>query len=589
MKSWQNNILLNNLFLAQNNEIKKDLTNKNILMKNSSFDSSFNSVQSINTNLSYLKKEYKNINNHIILAIVRASRSIRVSRDHLRFIRILKILNLICYSKAAAAKQQEELINTGGNAVLANKEISIAQLASLKKFKLIIKLFSKNFTAACIGNKTHSIAIGSSCSKAGLETSNLNYSNSNLSKAGQYLKILNSNLLLRNRKFDLLRSNLAVILKKRIKTFSEIFSAAAILQQHTYTENNYKNLPNKNYIISQYLQNYIQTKLNLNKYKGCCSKAATRVSYNKIIGYKFKNNYNNNFKKNPTCFLGAAANTIYFNGAETYKLLYIFFKSMYCLISKPVFKYTNDKIIIQLFYYLNIPRKKIYRLFSIFYINSIKKKWSTSLVCSANNKKNKDSSNLVTSCSAAKIRFLSNKIYIRLRVRKAISRLKNKINLNLLFKLRKLSLNKIFDNKFKLICEILSNSFNRPVELQLTRLHHPYHDSNILVNILALNLKNKRKKASILLQKIFSKNPVKDLNDPNLISANSIPAFLSGLNIKISGRLMGESIIPRRTTKIFGKGASATGKVNYLDAARITHKNRKGAYTIKITSGQNFF
>ncbi len=241
MKSWQNNILLSNLFLAQNNEIKKDLTNKNILMKNSSFDSSFNSVQSINTNLSYLKKEYNLINNHIILAIVRASRSIRISRDHLRFIRILKFLNLTCYSKAAAASQ-EELINTGVDAVLANKELSIAQLASLKKFKLIIKLFSKNYTA-----------------------SNLNFSNSNLSlpKAGQYKKILNSNLLLRNRKFDLLRSNLAVILTKRIKTFSEIFSAAAILQQHTHTENNCKNLPYKNYIISQYLQNYMQTKLSL--------------------------------------------------------------------------------------------------------------------------------------------------------------------------------------------------------------------------------------------------------------------------------------------------------------------------------------
>src|SRR6266581_1762560 len=189
-------------------------------MKNSSFDSSFNSVQSINTNLSYLKKEYNLINNHIILAIVRASRSIRISRDHLRFIRILKFLNLTCYSKAAAASQ-EELINTGVDAVLANKELSIAQLASLKKFKLIIKLFSKNYTA-----------------------SNLNFSNSNLSlpKAGQYKKILNSNLLLRNRKFDLLRSNLAVILTKRIKTFSEIFSAAAILQQHTHTENNCKNL-----------------------------------------------------------------------------------------------------------------------------------------------------------------------------------------------------------------------------------------------------------------------------------------------------------------------------------------------------------
>src|SRR6266542_2966482 len=482
MKSWQNNVLLSNLFLAQNNEIKKDLTNKNILMKNSSFDSSFNSVQSINTNLPYLKlkKENKNINNHIIFAIVRASRSIRVSRDHLRLIRIFKILNL------------NSLVKTGVDAVLANKELSIAQLASLKNFKLI----TKNFT------------------EFNLVASNLNFSNSNLSLPKTGHKILNSNLLLRNRKFDLLRSNLAVILKKRIKIFSEIFSAS--LQHSADTENDCKNLPYKNYIISQYLQNSIQTKLSLNKYKGCGF--AARVSYNKIIGYKFKSVLHNN----------------------------------------------NYKVIIQLFYYLNIPRKKIFRLFSIFYINSIKKKWLTSPVCSVNRQKNNDSSNLVTR------RFVSNKIYIRLRVRKAISRLKNKLNLNLLFKLRKLNLNKVFQNKFKLICEILSNSFNRPVELQLTRLHHPYHDSNILVNILALNLKNKRKKASILLQKIFSKNPVKDLNDPNLISPNSIPAFLSGLNIKISGRLMGESIIPRRTTKVFGKGASAIGKVNYLDAARIT-------------------
>jgi len=72
-------------------------------------------------------------------------------------------------------------------------------------------------------------------------------------------------------------------------------------------------------------------------------------------------------------------------------------------------------------------------------------------------------------------------------------------------------------------------------------------------------------------------------------TGNNLPASLSGLNIKINGRLMGEPIIPRITTKVFGKGANATGKVNYLDMARITKKNRKGAYTIKITSGQNFF
>src|SRR6266705_3157140 len=129
MKSWQNYILLNNLFLTQNNEIKKDLTNKNILMKNSSFDSSFNSV--------------KNINNNIISAIVRASRSFRVSRDHLRLIRIFKILNLNSLVAASyfVAKQSKlglaPQAQTGVDAILANKELSIAQLASLKKFKLI--------------------------------------------------------------------------------------------------------------------------------------------------------------------------------------------------------------------------------------------------------------------------------------------------------------------------------------------------------------------------------------------------------------------------------------------------------------------
>lgn len=82
---------------------------------------------------------------------------------------------------------------------------------------------------------------------------------------------------------------------------------------------------------------------------------------------------------------------------------------------------------------------------------------------------------------------------------------------------------------------------------------------------------------------------IKDLNDPALTPIKNIPAFLSGLNIKIAGRLMREPIIPRLTTKVYEKGATATGKINYLDVATKTTKNKKGAYTIKITSGQNFF
>ena len=39
-----------------------------------------------------------------------------------------------------------------------------------------------------------------------------------------------------------------------------------------------------------------------------------------------------------------------------YKFLYLSFKSMYCLISKPVFIIKSNKIIIQLFYFLLIPK-----------------------------------------------------------------------------------------------------------------------------------------------------------------------------------------------------------------------------------------
>jgi len=50
----------------------------------------------------------------------------------------------------------------------------------------------------------------------------------------------------------------------------------------------------------------------------------------------------------------------------SYKLLFYFFKSMYCLISKPVFIFTPDKVVIQLHYFLNIPKFKVFKWYSIF-------------------------------------------------------------------------------------------------------------------------------------------------------------------------------------------------------------------------------
>lgn len=356
--------------------------------------------------------------------------------------------------------------------------------------------------------------------------------------------------------------------------------------------------------------NYLKS---LSSYSPFLRKRGISINYLQNKSYFFNNKPNVNINYNIfTKNKSTGINLI--NQTYTIKLLKYFFKSIYCIISKPVFLVTPDRIIIQLFYYLNIPKYKKFRWFSIFYNKNIK---SYFMYLNRNLKYKKG-----TKFKKFKLGFfyklnIKNR-YFKFRFKKAILNLKKryfnfnkKMAKNFIFKLFCSNLNKIYNNKFKIICDILSNKFNKPVELHLTRLHYPYHDSNILVNLLAMNLKNKRKKSRVLIKKIFKKRPVKNLNN-QITSMNNFNnsninsgkkrnlnsfirpgdnniAFLSGLNIKIAGRLMREPIIPRITTKTFEKGARAPGKVNFLDNSSFTGKNKKGAFTIKISSGQNLY
>ena len=266
----------------------------------------------------------------------------------------------------------------------------------------------------------------------------------------------------------------------------------------------------------------------------------------------------------------------------SYKLLFYFFKSMYCLISKPVFIFTPDKVVIQIQYFLNIPKFKVFKWYSIFKYKQIRK-YREELI-----RKNKKRFN---GNSRYRSNFGYRKKKIHWKVTRTLIRLINKqTNVqNILFNLNKYNLFKVFSLKFKLICDILNKKFNKPVELQLIRLHKPYLDSNILVNLLSLNIKNKKFKTNVKIEKLFQKRVVKNVDDYQNKSVNSIPAFVSGIKIRIGGRLMREYMIPKISTKKYERGASSVGKVNFLDTATITKKNRKGSYTLKISSGQNFF
>jgi len=289
-----------------------------------------------------------------------------------------------------------------------------------------------------------------------------------------------------------------------------------------YNSNNLNKIP----IVNEYLKSMSNYNM---KTKGIF------IYYSKIIGYNFNTETNKLIK-------------------NIYNLLAAIFKSMYCLISKPVFVITPDKIIIHLFYYLFIPNilkfKKINRL--------------------GYRHRNKFRSNNKTKRLYRKYRQIKNKVRIKLR------------------KLSNITLNKLYPEKFKILCEILNIIFKKHVELNLIRLHYPYNDSNILVNLLGIMIN--KIKVRIILRKLFRKAVIKNLKKiTRKTKVNIIPAFLSGLTIRIAGRLLTHRPLPRQTVKITRRGASARGKINFSDVARITKKNKRGAFSITVSAGQNHF
>ena len=146
----------------------------------------------------------------------------------------------------------------------------------------------------------------------------------------------------------------------------------------------------------------------------------------------------------------------------------------------------------------------------------------------------------------------------------------------------------VFNKKFEILCNILSKMFNKNVELDLIRLHYPYNNSNILVNLLAMLLK--KLKFRRITRRLFNKAVVKSIKKiNNKDQVNIIPSFISGITIKVAGRLMKYKVVPRRTVKIVRRGSSSMGKVNFSDVSRYTNKNKRGSFTITIKSGHNFF
>lgn len=230
-------------------------------------------------------------------------------------------------------------------------------------------------------------------------------------------------------------------------------------------------------------------------------------------------------------------------------ILKSYFALCYCLISRPVFIFTPNKVTIHLFYYK--PKLSSRRLswmyksfwYKWYHVGSPDKRRSPKALNSDNGRK------LI-----------------------------------------------LLHSRFKYIASFLASLLKRNVELEVVRLKYPYHDSEILAQLIGINgksstypkiKKNLFTKASILSkQGHLTERSIKYhnliLNPTKLEDKISIVSKLTGIKIRIAGRLARQRIVPKRTVKTAYKGGIARSENNYVNSSTYTSKNRRGAFSVRV-------
>jgi hypothetical protein len=126
----------------------------------------------------------------------------------------------------------------------------------------------------------------------------------------------------------------------------------------------------------------------------------------------------------------------------------------------------------------------------------------------------------------------------------------------------------------------LTRCWGRTVELRLIRLNHSALDSSIFAQYLTANAGK------------YSFNRILDMlksSLPTVVSEGSVddsavtPAsHITGVKIKLSGRLTTQRSGPRQTVQAGRLGSSAKGHYGTVDFSQHTAKNKLGAFTMKV-------
>lgn len=90
-----------------------------------------------------------------------------------------------------------------------------------------------------------------------------------------------------------------------------------------------------------------------------------------------------------------------------------------------------------------------------------------------------------------------------------------------------------------------------------------------------------------IVKKFISKSVKNNSTNNSIINKSNqlIPSALSGIKIKVAGRLLTQRVIPRKTVKIISSGAISRGKSMFVETSRFTNKNKRGAFSLTVSIG----
>jgi hypothetical protein len=137
--------------------------------------------------------------------------------------------------------------------------------------------------------------------------------------------------------------------------------------------------------------------------------------------------------------------------------------------------------------------------------------------------------------------------------------------------------------------EVLGKVFAQPVELRLVRLHYPYLNSYILAQYIAIN--TAKYNFTRIQRAIFGALQFPLLKGSNVDS--TLPSYITGMKIRISGRLTTQRSVPRQTEQTAQIGSFSSSHIpanskasGIIEFAAFSTKNQKGAFTIKVWISQ---